>query len=790
MSSDNTVFPLLPLRDIVVFPHMVVPLYVGREMSISALDQAVKSDSQLVLCSQKIQDTESPDQDTVYEVGVRANVLQLLKLPEGTLKVLVEAHERVKITGWVEGQKYLGVTVEPLHDILNDTSELKVCLKSIRNNFTKLASLKKSINADAAAQISKERDPSKFADLISATISADVATKQSILEIQDVGEKLKTILEIIGTEIALLDFESDMRSRVKNRMEKTHREFFLNEQLKAIQKELGEEEEISEVERLEKRIKETELSEEARTKAQNEIKKIKSFNHGYEAQVSMVYLDWLLDLPWGKRKDIQSDIAKAQDILDSDHYGLNKVKERIIEFIAVQKRKGNVGGSIMCLVGPPGVGKTSLGQSVARATGREFSRIALGGLHDESEIRGHRRSYVGSMPGRIIKSFRKQKSVNPLILLDEVDKMGNGWRGDPSAAMLEVLDPEQNHRFHDNYLDVDFDLSEVMFITTANYLHDIPEPLRDRMEIIQIDGYTEDEKLQIAKRHLMPELYESQGIKRNEIKISDRVIEEIIRSYTREAGVRNLKRSIEKVMRKSLTMIEKDEAKKVSVTLKNLPNILGLPKFRHTIAEDKNQIGVATGLAWTQSGGDILMIESTMVPGKGKMQATGKLGDVMKESVSAAHTYVRSIAGKIGVDSSRFEQIDIHIHVPEGSTPKEGPSAGIGMFTAIVSVLTGIPVRKDVAMTGEVTLRGTVLPIGGIKAKLLAAIRGGIKTVVLPTENQRDMFEISEEIKSQLNIIYVTNVFEVLDIALVRKPKPLEKIRLESEKATPSAAIN
>ena len=790
MSEPAKVYPFLPLRDIVIFPHMVVPLYVGRDMSISALDEAVKNDTQLVLCSQKVQETDNPGREGVYDIGVTANVLQLLKLPEGTLKVLVEAHQRVKITEWFKGENHPSVAVEPLLDIVDNSSKLEVCLKSAKNNFTKLVSLKKSINTDVAAQIANEKDPAKFADLISGIINADVETKQSILEFDQVIDKLQVILEILGTEIALLDFENDMKSKVKNRMEKTHREFFLNEQLRAIKKELGEEQEISEVERLETRIKKTKLSKEALTKAKNEIKKIKSFNQGYEAQVSMVYLDWLLDLPWGKRKQIQNDITKAEKILDNDHYGLENVKERIIEFIAVQKRKKNVGGSIMCLVGPPGVGKTSLGQSIAKATGREFSRISLGGLHDESEIRGHRRTYVGAMPGRIIKAFRKQKSINPLILLDEIDKMGNNMRGDPSSAMLEVLDPEQNNKFHDNYLDVDFDLSEVMFITTANYLHDIPEPLRDRMEIIQIDGYTEDEKLQIAKRHLLPELYETQGITRSEVRFNDRVIEEIIRSYTREAGVRNLKRSIEKVMRKALTKIEKKESEKVSVNLKNLTDFMGLAKFRHTNAEEKNQVGVATGLAWSQAGGSILMIESTMVPGKGKIQTTGKLGEVMKESISAANTYIRSIAGKIGVQPSLFENIDIHIHVPEGSTPKEGPSAGIGMVTSVVSVLTGISVRRDVAMTGEVTLRGNVLPIGGIKAKLLAAIRGGIKTVILPSENEKDLHEISDDIKSQLEIIYVSDVFDVLNYALEEKPKPVEAIQLESEKSTPSVAVN
>ena len=790
MQLENKKFPLLPLRDIVVFPHMVVPLYVGREMSIVALEEAVNNEIPLILCAQKDHSTENPDKETVYDVGVVANIVQFLKLPEGTIKVMVEAHNRVKITEWIAEKNFIEVKVEPYTDIFDKPAKLKVYLKTARETFKKYATVKKTISNELVTQVTNEKNPSRFADLVAGALNSEVSIKQTLLENQHLTNRLKNILEILEAEITLLDFEMDIKSRVKSRMEKTHREYFLNEQMRAIQKELGEQEETSEIDELDKRIKETKFTEEARAKALGELKKIKSSNsNGPEVQVSRNYLEWLLELPWGVRKKIQSDIPKAEKVLDEDHFGLDKVKERIIEFIAVQKRKGNVGGSILCLVGPPGVGKTSLGQSVARATGREFVRISLGGLNDEGEIRGHRRTYIGSMPGRIIKSFRKRKSVNPLILLDEIDKMGAA-RGDPASAMLEVLDPEQNNKFHDNYLDVDYDLSEVMFITTANYLHHIPEPLRDRMEIIHLDGYTEDEKLQIARRHLIPELKETQGFKPGEFKISDRVVEEIVRKYTREAGVRNLKREIEKVMRKSLTRIVRGDIEKDSVNLKNIESFLGLEKFRYGLAEEKDSIGVATGLAWTQSGGDLLLIESTVVHGSGKMNATGTLGNVMKESITAATSYVQSIAHQIGVEPAKFEKIDIHIHVPEGATPKEGPSAGVGMVTSVVSVLTGIPIRRDVAMTGEVTLRGRVLPIGGLKAKLLAAVRGGIKTVIIPTGNKKDLFEISADIKDPLEIIPVSNVFEVLKIALTEKPRPLDKIKIEGSQSHHQATIN
>ncbi len=790
MKLEEKTIPFLPLRDIVVFPHMVVPLYVGREMSIVALEKAVNTEKQLVLCAQKEQTTEDPDENSVYHVGVLANIIQFLRLPEGTIKVMVQALHRVRVKQWITSGNFIEVAVEPYPEINDNSAKQNVYLKTARESFKKYASVKKTISNELAEQVADEQNPARFSDLVAGAIHSEVSVKQTLLEDPKVTNRLKNILEMLEAEISLLDFEMDIKSKVKSRMEKTHREYFLNEQMRAIQKELGEQEETSEIAELEKRIDETKFSEEALAKAKGELKKIKTSNsNGPEVQVSRNYLEWLLELPWGIRQDIQSDIPKAENVLDEDHFGLEKVKERIIEFIAVQKRKGNVGGSILCLVGPPGVGKTSLGQSVARATGREFVRISLGGLNDEGEIRGHRRTYIGSMPGRIIKSFRKRNSINPLILLDEIDKMGAA-RGDPASAMLEVLDPEQNSKFHDNYLDVDYDLSEVMFITTANYLHHIPEPLRDRMEIIYLDGYTEDEKLQIAKNHLIPELKETQGIKSSEFKISDRVVEEIIRKYTREAGVRNLKREIEKAMRKSLTMIVRGDTKKVSVNLKNLESFLGLGKFRYGLAEEKDSIGVATGLAWTQSGGDLLLIESTVVPGSGKMNATGTLGKVMKESITAATSYVQSISHQIGVEPLKYEKIDIHIHVPEGATPKEGPSAGVGMVTSVVSVLTGIPIRKDVAMTGEVTLRGRVLPIGGLKAKLLAAVRGGIKTVIIPEGNKKDLFEISDDIKEPLEIIPVANVFDVLKIALTEKPRPLDTIKIESAESSHQATIN
>ncbi|MCY4541336.1 MAG: endopeptidase La [Rhodobacteraceae bacterium] len=788
--SEEKSYALLPLRDIVVFPNMVVPLYVGRELSVRALSSVVNGSKELVLCAQVDENIDDPVEEEIHAVGVIANVLQFLKIPGGTIKVLVEGTQRVRIDGWVENDSFLEVKVEELQETFEDTKRSRAYFKAVKKIFLKYASAKKALTKELESDVESETDQGRLADMVAGTIVTSVSVKQKILAMDDVTERLSAVLDLLQTELQIIDLEKNVKKRVKTQLEKNQREHILTEQMKAIQRELGDKEELSELDELEQRIGDTKFSEEARSKALSELKKVRSMSpNSPEVQVSRNYLDWLLDIPWGVKQDIQSDIKLAEKILDDDHFGLRRVKERIVEFIAVQQRTGSVGGTILCLVGPPGVGKTSLGQSVARATGREFVRIALGGIHDESEIRGHRRTYVGAMPGRIIKSFRKGKSINPLILLDEIDKVAGG-RGDPASALLEVLDPEQNSKFYDNYLDVDYDLSEVMFITTANYLHDIPTPLRDRMEIVQLDGYTEYEKLEIAKRHLMPELLERTGIKKKEFRLPDEVIQDIIRTHTQEAGVRNLKREIARLMRKAVTKIVKGEAKRVQLTSKNLESYLGMARYHYGSAEKTDQVGVATGLAWTQAGGDLLSIEASAIPGKGRMRTTGTLGDVMKESISAASTFVRSIASEIGVTAETFERTDIHVHVPEGATPKEGPSAGVGMVTAIVSVLTGIKVRKEVAMTGEVTLRGTVLRIGGLKAKLLAAIRGGIELVLIPKDNVRDLAEIPDAIKNQIEIRPIRNVSEVLEVALVRRPTPLiEDDVVEGDVIAPTAVL-
>ena len=780
-------YALLPLRDIVVFPNMIVPLFVGREASVRALEHAVNNNSKLMLCTQTSEDVDIVSPETVHKVGVVATVLQFLKIPQGTIKVLVQGIERVRVVDWDEGNGFVEVSVEPLpYDEPPDGAYGDF----IKKRFNAYAAAKKSIPQTAIEAVDNETDMNRLLDLVAGSISGDVADKQDLLNTDCFKKRIKKLREIIGKEISEIEISKEIHSRVKEQLEQSQREHILTEQMKAIQRELGDEDEVSEIEELEIRIEETNFTDEARTKALSELKKLRTGNpNSPEIQVSRNYLEWLLDIPWGCPSQIETDITFAQKILDRDHYGLKTVKERIVEFIAVQKRTGNIGGSILCLVGPPGVGKTSLGCSLAEATGREFLRISLGGIHDESEIRGHRRTYIGAMPGRIIKAFRKQDTTNPLILLDEIDKMAN-YRGDPASALLEVLDPEQNSKFYDNYLDVDYDLSQVLFITTANYLHDIPEPLRDRMDIINLDGYTEDEKIQIARRHLLTELLEANGLKKGEFKISNRVIQEIISSYTREAGVRNLKRELARIMRRSVTRLEKAEENKISVKLSNLDEFLGMPKFRYKMAEKSNQVGVATGLAWTPAGGDLLSIEATVMKGKGVMTTTGTLGNVMKESVAAASSYVKSIAPRVGVDPARFEYTDIHVHVPEGATPKEGPSAGVGMVTSIVSVLTGIPVLRSVAMTGEVTLRGNVLPIGGLKAKLLAAIRGRIETVVMPEDNLRDLSEIPDTIKNQLKIIPVSHMSEILKIALESQPEPLDESRLKSsEKLTTTSLV-
>jgi len=779
-------YALLPLRDVVVFPNMIVPLFVGREASVKALEHAVNSNNRLMLTTQTSEEIDEVTPESVHKVGVVATVLQYLKIPQGTIKVLVQGIERVQIADWAERDGFIEVAVEP-HPY--DSIPSGATGDLVKKRFQAYAAAKKNIPSSAVEAVESETDMNKLLDLVAGAVAGDVQEKQAILETNGLKGRLKKLREIITREISEIEISKEIHSRVKDQLEQTQREHILTEQMKAIQRELGDDDDVSELEELEMRIEDTNFTEEARTKALSELKKLRTGNpNSPEIQVSRNYLEWLLDIPWGTPQKTRTNIKKAQKVLDRDHYGLKQVKERIIEFIAVQKRTGNVGGSILCLVGPPGVGKTSLGCSLAEATGREFLRVSLGGIHDESEIRGHRRTYIGAMPGRIIKSFRKQKTTNPLILLDEIDKMAN-YRGDPASALLEVLDPEQNDKFYDNFLDVDYDLSQVLFITTANYMQNIPAPLRDRMDIIDLDGYTEDEKVQIARHHLLPELHKINGLEKSEFTISNRVVQEVIRSYTREAGVRNLKRALAKIMRKSVTQLERGEEKAIRVKLGNLDDFLGKPKHRYRVAEKSNQVGVATGLAWTPSGGDLLSIEATISQGKGVMNTTGTLGKVMQESITAAMSYVKSVAARNGIRPERFEKTDIHIHVPEGSTPKEGPSAGVGMVTAIVSVLTGIPVIRSVAMTGEVTLRGNVLPIGGLKAKLLAAIRGRINTVIIPDENLRDLAEIPDAIKDQLRILPVSHMSEIFPLALEHAPKPLTEADLQSPPLPASSVV-
>ncbi len=773
--SQTHSYPLLPLRDMVVFPHMIVPLFVGRDKSVRALEAVMADDKQILLISQKDHAQEDPGQDDIYRVGVLANVLQLLKLPDGTVKVLVEGRTRVQIDQFVENDAFFEAVAVDLPDDPSDPAAIKALMRSVQTEFERYAKIRKNIPDEALTAIAEASDPAVLADLAAGHLGAEVAQKQKLLETGNTAQRLEEIYALMQGELSVLQVERKIKSRVKSQMERTQREYYLNEQMKAIQKELGDGEDgQNEIKELEDRIAATKLSKEARDKADAELKKLKSMSPmSAEATVVRNYLDWMLSIPWGVKSRVKKDLGRAQEILDADHYSLDKVKERIVEYLAVQARSAKLKGPIMCLVGPPGVGKTSLGRSVARATGREFIRISLGGVRDESEIRGHRRTYIGSMPGKIIQALKKAKTTNPLILLDEIDKMGQDFRGDPASAMLEVLDPEQNSTFIDHYLEVEYDLSNVMFLTTANS-YNMPGPLLDRMEIIPLSGYTEDEKLQIARRHLMEKSLKNHGLRKGELTISDGAITEILRRYTREAGVRNLERELNKIARKSVTKIVKKEVAKVEVTPDNLADYLGVPRHRFGLAEKDDQIGVVTGLAWTQVGGDLLQIEALKLPGKGRMKTTGKLGDVMKESIDAANSFVRSIAPDIGVTPPRFDTLDIHVHVPEGATPKDGPSAGIAMVTSIVSVLTQIPVRKDIAMTGEVTLRGNVLGIGGLKEKLLAALRGGITTVLIPEDNAKDLPEIPDNVKNGLTIIPVSNVREVLRHALVRQPKPIE----------------
>ena len=782
-------YPVLPLRDIVVFPHMIVPLFVGREKSVRALEAVMADDKQILLSSQIDPAVDEPTADGIYETGVLANVLQLLKLPDGTVKVLVEGRARVKIAEFIENDDYFEATATELEETQGDPDTIEALVRSVGEEFSRYAKVKKNIPEEALVAVSETREADKLADLVAGHLGVEVAQKQELLETLAVAERLEKVYGLMQGEMSVLSVEKKIKTRVKSQMERTQREYYLNEQMKAIQRELGDGEDGSnEIAELEEKIEATKLSKEAREKADAEVKKLKNMSPmSAEATVVRNYLDWMLSIPWGVKSRVKKDLGRAEKILDDDHYGLEKVKERIVEYLAVQQRSKKLKGPILCLVGPPGVGKTSLGKSVAKATGREFIRISLGGVRDESEIRGHRRTYIGSMPGKIIQALKKAKTTNPLILLDEIDKMGQDFRGDPASAMLEVLDPEQNSTFVDHYLEVEYDLSNVMFLTTANS-YNMPSPLLDRMEIIPLAGYTEDEKREIAKQHLIAKQVKNHGLKASEFELTDEGLTDMIRYYTREAGVRNLEREIAKLSRKAVTKIVRKETDKVVVTPDQLEDFLGVKKFRYGLAEKEDQVGVVTGLAYTSVGGDLLQIEALRLPGKGRMKTTGKLGDVMKESIDAASSYVRSIAPQIGVKPPKFDTLDIHVHVPDGATPKDGPSAGLAMVTSIVSVLTGIPVKKDIAMTGEVSLRGNAMPIGGLKEKLLAALRGGIKTVLIPEENAKDLPEIPDNVKEGLKVIPVEHVSDVLKLALTDKPEPIEWDEAPEEAAAAARA--
>jgi ATP-dependent Lon protease len=782
-AGAQTIFPVLPLRDIVVFPHMIVPLFVGREKSVRALEDVMKDDKQILLVAQKNAGEDNPRPQDIHTVGTLASVLQLLKLPDGTVKVLVEGIARAEITEFLDNDNFFQVRAVEVTDAGTSNRELAGLARSVIGQFEQYVKLNKKVPPEVMASVSQIEDASKLADTIAAHLSVKLSEKQELLEMKTVMERLERIFAFMEGEIGVLQVEKKIRSRVKRQMEKTQREYYLNEQLKAIQKELGETEDgRDEIAELEERIKKTKLSKEARDKAGAEVKKLRQMSPmSAEATVVRNYLDWLLTIPWSKRSKVRKDISLAESVLDTDHYGLDKVKERILEYLAVQSRANKLKGPILCLVGPPGVGKTSLGKSIAKATGREFVRMSLGGVRDEAEIRGHRRTYIGSMPGKIIQSMKKAKTVNPLFLLDEIDKMGSDFRGDPSSALLEVLDPEQNQSFSDHYLEVDYDLSDVMFVTTANSLR-MPQPLLDRMEIIRLAGYTEDEKVEIAKRHLIQKQREAHAMKADEWTISDGALRDMVRYYTREAGVRSLEREIANLIRKGVKEIVTKKAKTINVTTKNLGKYAGVRRYRFGEVEAEDHVGLTNGLAWTEVGGELLPIEAVMLPGKGKMMTTGKLGEVMTESIQAAASYVRSRSIQFGIKPTLFEKRDIHVHVPEGATPKDGPSAGIAMVTSIVSVLTGVPVRRDIAMTGEVTLRGRVLPIGGLKEKLLAALRGGLKTVLIPEENEKDLAEIPDNVKKGLTIIPVSDADQVLKHALIR---PLTAIEWEEPEDLP-----
>jgi ATP-dependent Lon protease len=773
IAGETRAYPVLPLRDIVVFPHMIVPLFVGREKSIKALEEVMRSDTFILLATQKNASDDDPATGAIYETGTLAGVLQLLKLPDGTVKVLVEGAARARVTRYTERTEYYEAEAVVTTDTPGDQVEAEALARSVVNEFENYVKLNKKVSPEVVNVVQQIDDYAKLADTVASHLAVKIPDKQVVLETPTVTERLEKVLQLMESEISVLQVEKRIRTRVKRQMEKTQREYYLNEQMKAIQKELGDEEGKDELAEIEDKIKKTKLSKEAREKAAHELKKLRQMSPmSAEATVVRNYLDWLLSIPWNKKTKVKKDLKAAQEILDADHFGLEKVKERIVEYLAVQQRANKLTGPILCLVGPPGVGKTSLGKSIAKTTGREFVRVSLGGVRDEAEIRGHRRTYIGSMPGKIIQSMRKAKSSNPLFLLDEVDKMGADFRGDPSSALLEVLDPEQNHTFNDHYLEVDYDLSNVMFITTANTLN-IPPPLMDRMEIIRIAGYTEDEKVEIARRHLIPHAIAKHGLDSKEWSIDEEALLLLIRRYTREAGVRNLERELSTLIRKAVKELTITKKKTVKVEAGNLADYLGVPKFRYGEVEEQDQVGVVTGLAWTDVGGELLTIEAAMMPGKGRMTVTGNLRDVMKESISAAASYVRMRAVAFGIEPPRFDKRDIHVHVPEGATPKDGPSAGVAMVSAIVSVMTGIPVRRDVAMTGEITLRGRVLPIGGLKEKLLAASRGGMKTVLIPEENAKDLVEINESVKKGLDIVPVSRMDEVLARALVRMPEPI-----------------
>ncbi|MEC9414360.1 MAG: endopeptidase La [Pseudomonadota bacterium] len=778
MKETNKInnIPVLPLRNIVVFPNMIVPLFVGRDKSINALEKVMDKDQELLFLTQKNSEVDDPEKDDLYKIGTRGKILQLLKLPDGTVKVLVEGKDRCKVENIEFLENYIDAGVSLVPDLEGNKETIKALARSVKVKYENYAKINNKVSSEVLTSVKDIEEENKLSDTVASQIAINIQEKQKILEEPDLEKRLNMILTYIEGELSVLQVEKKIRRRVKNQMEKTQKEYYLNEQMKAIQKELedGEGGATEDIAELIDKINKTKLSKEAKEKAENELKKLKQMSPmSAEATVVRNYLDWLLDIPWGKKKRIKKDINKSQEILDKDHYGLEKVKDRITEYLAVQNRSSKVKGPILCLVGPPGVGKTSLGKSIANATGREFIRMSLGGVRDEAEIRGHRRTYIGSMPGRIIQALKKVKTTNPVFLLDEIDKLGQDFRGDPASALLEVLDPEQNNTFNDHYLEVDYDLSQVMFVTTANTMN-IPAPLLDRMEIIRIAGYTEEEKLEIAKRHLLEKVKGNNALEEKEFDISDDVIRSIIRNYTREAGVRSLERELNSLGRKAVKEISQNKSDSLNVSSDNISDYLGVKKFRYGKKENDDLVGVVTGLAWTEVGGDILNVEAVMVPGQGKIRTTGKLGEVMKESIDAASSFVRSRAVSYGIEPPIFQRKDIHVHVPEGATPKDGPSAGVAMIIAIISVMAGIQVKNDVAMTGEMTLRGRILPIGGLKEKLLAALRSGIKTVLIPSENDRELSEVPENIKEKLDIKLVSTIDEALELALVKKPDAID----------------